>query len=95
MAEYPEHEKMREVVDRSQSIGEFLDWLRDEKGIALCKWQDTIHHSEEMGDYTPEGYYVVKDGPEKLLADFFDIDLDKIEKEKQAMLDALQKQEAS
>lgn len=27
MSDYPEHEKMHKVVDESQKIGEFLEWL--------------------------------------------------------------------
>lgn len=38
-SEYPEHEKLQAVVDRSQAIGEFLDWL-PEAGLALCSWQE-------------------------------------------------------
>lgn len=87
---YPEHEKMRAILEQSHVIGKFLDWLTHEKGISLCKWQDTIIHSNEIGDYTPEGYYQIGQGHEKLLAEFFDIDLDKIEDEKQAMIAALQ-----
>lgn len=83
-SEYPEHEKMRSVMDRSRTIGDFLDWLRDEKGVSLCKWQDTIRHGPD--DYTPAGFYRINKRTENLLAEFFEIDLGKVEDEKRAML---------
>jgi hypothetical protein len=86
---YPECEKVRRASSTSQEIGEFLDWLREEKGIALCKWQDTVRHSDEFGDYTPQGYYIVTERTEQLLADFFEIDLNKVEEERLAMLKEL------
>lgn len=85
---YPECEKLHKVSHISQQIGEFLDWLR-EQHITLCRWQDTIRHSDEFGDYTPQGYYMANDRTEKLLADFFEIDLDKVEEERLAMLKKL------
>jgi hypothetical protein len=86
---YPECEKLRRVSYTSNQIGEFLDWLREEKGITLCKWQDTIRHSNEIGDYTPQGYYIVTERTEQLLADFFEIDLNKVEEERLALLNEL------
>jgi hypothetical protein len=35
---YPEHEKLDKVKDQSEICGEFLDWLRIEKNLALCKY---------------------------------------------------------
>ena len=76
MATYPEHEKMHAVVEQSQSIGEFLDWLTNEKSIVLSQWIDP--ESEHLTPINPN----IQD----LLAEYFDIDLDKIEKEKRQML---------
>ena len=28
--QYPEHEKLKSISDKSQACGEFIDWLRDE-----------------------------------------------------------------
>jgi hypothetical protein len=69
---YPEHVKLRAVKDDSQKLGAFLDWLQ-EQGIAL-------YHDE------PEPLAVCLT-TEKLLAKYFEIDLDKIETEKRAMLE--------
>lgn len=111
MSTYPEHEKMHAVVERSQSIGEFIDWLRDEKHVWFmhhAKWEDALECSclderdphdsaawcsrcKNTGRYTRSGS---GDAPfhfstVELLAEFFEIDLRKIETEKRAMLAAL------
>ena len=36
MSTYPEHEKLRAVKDRSQTIGEFVEWLEDQ-GTVHCR----------------------------------------------------------
>ncbi len=78
MAEYPEHEKMRAVKKRSQIIGEFLEEL---SGIGLTLCESTDHFE---CPWTPTGK-----STQQVLAQYFKIDLDKIEKEKRAMLDEL------
>lgn len=35
--EYPEHEKLSKIQNQSQSIGEFLEWLKTEKNGFLQK----------------------------------------------------------
>jgi hypothetical protein len=75
---YPEHAKLVEVTDKSQSIGEFLEWLANMHHISLAK-----HIRGEL---------VLLDMPlQDLLAMFFEIDLKKIEDEKLAMLEAQRK----
>ena len=94
---YPEHEKLAAVKERSQEIGTFLDWLNGEKQIVMCKWHES--HSETHSvpksafapdgriTYTdPAGYGPANENTEKLLAQYFGIDLDVLEKEKRAML---------
>lgn len=76
---YPEHTKLAEISDKSQAIGEFVDWLRD-KGISLCRLY------EENG---VSRYYPQTDPIRDLLADYYDIDQNAIEREKRAMLDEL------
>jgi hypothetical protein len=71
---YPEHDKLQEVAAKSQVCAEFIEWLGYEKGIVLAKWI--------------RGEHLVQPGDpiDKLLAEFFEIDLAKIEREKRAML---------
>lgn len=76
--EYPECEKMAAVNDQSQKIGEFIEWLRSEKDLEICEWNG--------GDYFPARF-----STEKLLSEFFNIDLDTVEEEKYQMLDELRR----
>jgi hypothetical protein len=71
VSEYPEHDKLAAVRDQSQAIGQFLDL----GPYRLC----------EFDEYSGEFLAVGRSIPE-VLADWFDIDLDRLEREKRAML---------
>lgn len=75
---YPEHEKLKEIQPDSQKIGEFLEWLQDEKRLELCHF---------VGDELVPSYT----SKMQLLAEFFEIDQKKIEEEKQAMIDEMRR----
>ena len=77
----PELNKISEAQPDSQTIGQFLEWL-DEKEIILAEW--TGSDCDECGD---ECLMRMIRGKEKLLAQYFDIDLVKAEKERQLILD--------
>ena len=83
---YPECEKLQKVKDKSQAIGVFLDWIRNEKEISFCKWQED---EEDIAEGT--GYYPIFTDTEKLLAEFFEIDLDKVEEERRTILENLRR----
>ena len=87
-----EIEKIAAVQDKSNLLSSFIDWL-GEKGYTICKWQNTITHSNEIGDYTPEGYYPKQQSHEWLLADYFEIDLQKAEAERVAFLENIRKRQ--
>ena len=83
MAEYPEHEKLRLIKDKSQTCGDFYEWLQDH-GYALAERHS---HTDECYD----GSYLhcgMSEGDlfrallsrDQLLAMFFEIDLDKLER---------------
>lgn len=76
---YPEHEKLHKVHEQSQVIGEFLEQLGSE-GLSICEYVDRHDRWSPLSKNT-----------EKILADYFGIDLDKLEKEKRQMLAELQK----
>lgn len=80
---YPEHEKLEKVQEVSQRIGEFLEWLGD-GGMRICEFQEGPMRSPTEGAYWP-----IRDGITEILARYFDIDMNKIESEKQAMLQAV------
>ena len=77
MSEYPEHEKMKAVRDRSQVIGQFLEWLFREQGLAVCEWRE----GPRVDAWERDSRNI-----EQLLAAYFDIDLKKVDDEKEAML---------
>jgi hypothetical protein len=77
--DYPEHAKLANIQPKSQAIGEFLDWLEQEKNLTLCK---PIPKGEEGGGQFWPTYIPVRD----LLAEFFEIDQNVLEREKRAML---------
>lgn len=69
---YPELEKQRKVTDKSQAIGEFLDWAETEKGYSLSS--------------RASAHGIINDSVEELLAEFFEIDLKVIEQERRALI---------
>lgn len=69
----PENEKIAKLQGENKTIGDFLEWLFDE--YTLCSW-----------DKVYERYESNNKGVEKLLADYYGIDLDKVEQEKIALL---------
>lgn len=71
-----ELEKLSAVVDKSHQIGEFLEWC-GEQGYSLCTWS-------EDDELIPTHKTI-----EQLLADFFEIDLKKVEEQRSALLDSL------
>lgn len=94
--EYPEHEKLHKIKDESWAIGEFLEWLPT-IGIHLAQWvcpghlkpftlDEWFHDTSDECD-NPLLVYAHKH-VETLLAEHFKIDLDVLETEKRAMLEA-------
>lgn len=74
-----ELKKIEKVKDKSQCIGEFLEWLFENRYFIAC--------------YAPDGteLITVHKSTDKWLADYFQIDLNKVEKEKRAILDCLRR----
>jgi len=75
MSEYPECEKLKAISDKSNTIGRFLD---SQTQYVLCQWDDKH-----------ERYRPVHESLEQILAKYFDIDMEKVETERRAMLEAL------
>lgn len=78
MSAYPEHDKLSAVVDKSQAIGEFLEWLSTDQGMVIAEFDEVYDH------YTP-----VHRSHSDWLARYFQIDQVQIEREKRAMLDGM------
>lgn len=80
--DYPEHEKMQKISDKSQAIGEFLEWAAAEKGLHLAGYRKFEDSENEVLTVT---YTPVQD----LLAEFYGIDQRVLEREKRTMLDKM------
>lgn len=80
MANYSEHEKMAKVAEHSQEIGRFLDEFLPSKGIHLAEVSTERYRD---GEFVSTHQSITS-----LLAEFYEIDLKKIEQEKRAMLAA-------
>lgn len=96
----PECERLHEVSPFSQKIGEFLEWLQSEKGIVLG-----TYHEHDENCYGSDSYricglcrdelYPTRLSIEQVLAEFFEIDLTKVENERRALLESLGEEDAS
>ena len=92
MSDFPEHDKVSAVRDRSQVIGEFLDWLFSEKGYSIAEEHVHTDCHGELGTlcgYRQGAYVPVSATTRQLLAEYFEIDEAKLEAEKQLMLASL------
>jgi hypothetical protein len=78
MSDYPEHDKLHEIADASQTIGEFLDYGLGEQGLVLCD------DDGEGGRLWPTSKSI-----QSILAEHFGIDQDKINAEKEQMLERI------
>ena len=77
--QFPQLAKMQAVQERSQAIGEFIDWLW-QNGMAICTSEEGLR-----GDR----FYPVMTPTEELLARHFDVDLQAAEKERRVTLAAI------
>jgi len=74
----PELNRMHAVHDKSQAIGEFLEWLTGERGLVLAEWRE--------GRAVPRP---ARAQTQELIAEYFEIDLTKVERERRAILKSL------
>jgi hypothetical protein len=92
----PECEKLAKVHEESQKIGFFLEWLFYAKGV-LCKWHDARKEwvDEKHDDYfwESQGYYPIRENIDQILADYFEIDMNKIDAERNALLNSIRDNE--
>lgn len=95
----PELDKMKAVHDRSQVVGEFLEWLKHTKNCTIAVAHKHTEHCYDGPGRAPncglfKGQYdPLYTGTEALLAEFFEIDLEKVEEERRAILEHLQQQQ--
>lgn len=87
MEEYPEHEKLQLIKDKSQLLGCFIEWLQER--YYLCKYRES--HNEGY-HWVPAEYYLAHIDIQRLLAEYFDINYDELMKEKEEMYNKLREQ---
>ena len=101
----PELDRMSKVKDKSQIVGEFMDWLRDTKGLTFAKYHEhgddcwALHEHDDLCipkckaeremtcGVSEERLLPYTLNMERVLAEFFDINLDRAEKEKRSILE--------
>lgn len=88
----PEHEKLAAVSDKSQACGEFIEWLQ---GQGLCLAEPHSHSEDcryggfKICNLRDQELIPAQRNMRRLLAEFFDIDEEKLEQEKQAILNQM------
>jgi len=82
MKKYPEHEKLENISQQSQFLGEFIEWC-NEHGMFLAR------HIENFDSPIP-----VSKSINTLLGEFFEIDLIKLEQEKRKMLEDIRSKQS-
>ena len=77
MSTYPEHEKLKGLRGQNQIVGDFIEWL-GETGFVIAR-------------YTRSGHTLLPAHASRddFLADFFEIDRDRLEAEKRQMIESL------
>jgi hypothetical protein len=76
----PECEKLAGVAEESNKIGDFLDWMIDNTSFRVCEY--------DSNEYFSSSHFQ----RELLLAQYFDIDLKKVEQERRSLLKWLRSQ---
>ena len=82
---YPECTKLASIAPVSQKIGEFLDWWMSNENRILAEGY------RDYGDI--RAWFPTRRSLEVILAEFFEIDLEKVEAEKRVMLDEIRRLE--
>jgi len=72
MSDYPALDELDRNHGESQIIAEFIEWLEDQQGLAICSMRESNSYN---GDWFPD-----RRSTEQLLADFFE------KKEKRVMI---------
>lgn len=95
-----ECDKMLAVKDKSQTIGDFVQEFLHKKGLILAEWHKHNKNCYVFGKtkYPTPQCGINENQPvsvpydiEKLLAEYFGINLKKVEEEKREILDDLRK----
>lgn len=86
MSEYPEHDRMAAINEQSQTIGLFLDSMPYRLCEVVCLHCGEVRPGHECCRNPNQQFVPVRKSIERVLAGYFGIDLDLIEREKRQML---------
>jgi len=75
---------MSAARDECRPVGEFLEWLGDQ-GMAVCTLLDRVDDDGAIEEW----FAPIGDSIEQLLVRWQNIDLDKVEDERRALLEAI------
>ena len=81
--ECPECKKLSAVSEESNKIGDFLEWLSS-KGFVIAGYEHGIRNYEKLVAIRK---FQASNGINNILAEYYGIDLNKVEKERQALLE--------
>lgn len=84
--ECPECEKLAKVSEESNKIGDFLEWLSS-KGFVIAGYEHNIRNFEEL--VVVRGFQG-SSGINNILAEYYGVNMNKVEKERKALLAWLQ-----
>lgn len=86
---YPELDKIqkRKESGESEIIGDFIEWYK--RKYEICEYRES--EEDEDGEIFPEGFYPLYIPTNKLLAEYFEIDLNKAEEERMQILEDIRK----
>ena len=79
MSDTPELDKQHKVINSGEAgkVQDFLDWLLDDQRVVLAAWDDE------------DCLQPLMTRREQIMADYFKIDLDKLEAERRALLEQI------
>lgn len=89
---YPEHHKLEQVKDKSQTIGEFLDRGSYRICELVCVRCGETAGADPCCSSPQERYLPLRKSIDRILAEYFGIDLAKIDLEKREMLAEIRRQ---
>ncbi len=71
---YPEHDKLKAITAEKEIVQSFIDWLYDETDLDIFEW-------------TKYDHFPTQKSREQIMAEYFGIDLQKLSREKDQILD--------
>lgn len=89
----PMLDKMSVVSEKSQAIGEFLDWLQEEKEYSIRELRTLVKDRPAWNDQVEVTEWLpIRQSTESLIAEFFGIDMAQADSERRVLLERVRQQ---